>query len=144
MSVTIDGAAEVKEILGTIAPNHARNILRATVQRLATELAKEITTNAPAGHTGNVKENIRGKRRRGKPDLVVSEVHIAERESEKSLFYWRFVEHGTVEQEAKPFVRPAFDKAVANIEPLFLEAFGRQLERALKRQANKIAKAGGA
>lgn len=140
MTIKIEGMAEVKAVLETVAPNVAKNLMRTTVHGIAGQIAKQSKVNAPLGATGKVKKNIKPKRRRGKPDEVVSEVHIQQKADESSLFYWRFVEKGTTKTDERPFIRPAVQAVEADLAEIFRNQFGKQLEKALARQAKKDSK----
>lgn len=141
MTIKIDGIKDVQDVLNNVAPNVARNLMRTTVNGMASQIARDAKVNAPSGATGHVKKNIKAKRRRGKKDEVVSEVHIMQKAAPGSLFYWRFVEKGTTETPERPFIRPAVQKVEAELGGIFRRQFGKQLEKALARQA-KRAKAG--
>jgi HK97 gp10 family phage protein len=135
--IEIVGDKEVQRILDEIAPNHARNLMRATIHGVASIIAKDAKANAPKD-TGNLKRNIKAKRKKSPPDSPVSEVHI-----KSDGFYWRFIEYGTsgkTSQPERPFVRPAIDRARSNLSAIIREQFGQKLEKALARQAKKDAK----
>lgn len=140
MTIKIDGMKEVQDVLNNVAPNVAKNLMRTTVHGIAAQIAKDSKVNAPLGATGRVKKNVKPKRRRGKKDEVVSEVHISQKADEKSLFYWRFVEKGTKDTAERPFIRPAVQKVEAELGEIFRNQFGKQLEKALARQAKKARK----
>ena len=86
--VTVTGIEDVNRILATIAPHEARNLMRATVQALATDVAKSAMTRTP-DDTGLLDKSIKAKRERGSKDTIASSVRVA-----GQAFYWRFLEYG--------------------------------------------------
>lgn len=88
MNVTITGISDVNHILATIAPNEARNIMRATVQALATDIAKGAKTRTP-DDSGTLDKSIKAKRERGTRETIASSVRVA-----RAARYWRFLEYG--------------------------------------------------
>lgn len=134
-SFSITGDKEIQRILEEIAPRHARNLLRATVHGVASQIAKDAKQGAPRD-TGNLKKSIRAERKKSPPDRPVADVVIRSR-GPKSAFYWKFIELGTKNRGERPFIRPAYDRARADINNIFREQFGKKLESALKRAAKK-------
>jgi len=135
--VEVVGDAEVRNILDNITMYHAQNLLRATVQSIASRIAAEAKKNAPV-RTGKLKKSIKAVRRKSPPDRPVSDVTA--KGGTSSAYYWRFVEFGTNharKQGEQPFVRPAIDLYRANKQAWFSELFGKKLEAALKRAAKK-------
>jgi len=135
--IEIVGDKEIQRILDEIAPNHARNLMRATIHGVASVIAKDAKANAPKD-SGTLRKNIKAKRKKSPPDRPVSEVHV-----KSDAFYWRFIEYGTGGKRpiaAKPFIQPAIDRTRANLESIMREQFGQKLEKALARQAKKDAK----
>jgi HK97 gp10 family phage protein len=143
MSVVITGVEDVNKILSQIAPRHARNLMRATIHGVASNIAKDSKINAPID-SGNLRKAIKAKRKKSPPDAPVSEVYIEHgRNAKYDAFYWRFVEYGTRGNTGRaehPFIRPAADKARANFKQTLTTEFGKKLEAALKREAKKRAK----
>jgi hypothetical protein len=132
MRMTITGIADVNRILREIAPNEARNLMRATITELAKEVARMATENAPA-ETGTLKGAIAHKRERGKRDLLASSAGVG-----PAAFYWRFPEYG---QGPDGVEHAYFMRAVRTIEPQlegrYLSIFGQKLENRLARLRKK-------
>lgn len=97
-------------------------VLRAATRAGATIMKEEVEAKAPV-RTGKLKNNVvvitQKARHRGE---ISSGVHIRgvnprtgnsdttmKADDPHNAFYWRFVEMGTVNTPAYPFVRPAFD-----------------------------------
>ena len=144
MSIEITGVKDVQNILNSLLPKHARNLMRATIHGVASTIAKEAKTNAPKDK-GVLKKAIKARRKKSHPDAPVSEVYILTGKSKKyDAFYWKFVEFGTsgkTAQSERPFIRPASDKARAGFNAVITKEFGKKLEqlaaRDAKRRANK-------
>lgn len=131
----IKGIPEIKKILEDITPKNAQKLIKNTNYGLAAELRNEVRANAPVDE-GDLKKSVSVKNLRSHPDKPTAIVYF------KPLgFYWRFIENGTTEQAAHPFVRPAVNRIRANIQQIMVNRFVKALERltkqALKRQAKK-------
>lgn len=136
MKVTIEGLKDVERVLQTVAPNRAKNLVRATVHAVAGEIAKGAKAQVPRG-TGALRRGIKTKRRRMVNGMARSDVIIQQKADENSIFYWRFVEYGTVAHPEQPFIRPNFQRVEEQIDLLFVNLFGKKLEAAVKRAAKK-------
>lgn len=132
--ITIDGIDDVKRVLDRIAPKHAKNLMRATIQGVASEGAKVAKKHAPK-RTGNLKKSIKAKRKKSPPDSPVSEIIV-----KPDGFYWKFVEYGTKTMPEHPFIRPASDHLNANFMKIVEQQFAKKLESKLKREARKSKK----
>jgi HK97 gp10 family phage protein len=53
--------------------------------------------------------------------------------AQKDPYYWRFVEFGTVSQEARPFLRPAMDPRANEV----LEGLATELRKGIERAVKK-------
>jgi HK97 gp10 family phage protein len=130
--VTITGIADVNRILSEIAPNEARNLLRATITEVAKDVAKLATENAPK-ESGALKNAISHKRERGKRNILAASAGVG-----KDAFYWRFPEYG---QGPDGVEHAFFLRAVRSIEPeleaRYLNIFGQKLENRLARLRKK-------
>lgn len=136
-SFEITGSADVQRILDEIAPKHARNLMRATIHGVASQIAKDASSNAPV-YQGILKKSIAAKRKKSPPDAPVSDVYVTHGNNAKhDAFYWRFVEYGTKNSPEQPFIRPAADRARADFDKVIADQFGQKLEKALAREARK-------
>lgn len=134
--ISVIGLDEVQEVLRAIAPRQARNLMRATIHGIAAEIAKDARSLAPVD-TGALKKAIKARRVKSHPDRPVSEVYVQTGKGKTpDAYYWRFVEYGTGgdnPRQEHPFIRPARDKARANMPDVISRQFGKKLESALKR-----------
>jgi len=132
VKMEITGTDEIGKLLEQIAPRHARNIMRATIQGIATEVRKDVAQNAPIGEKKRLRKGVKARRRRSPPDKPMSVVHFT-----KEAFFWRFLEYGTVKMAAQPFVTPAKERHNATKDQVMKEKFGKAFERALARARAK-------
>lgn len=51
--------------------------------------------------------------------------------------YWAFVEFGTEDAKAQPFMRPALEQSVDQVTSTFIGEFEKAIDRAIKRAAKK-------
>lgn len=136
----VEGIEQVQKALMETAPKAARNLMRATIQKVASDLAKEVKAAAPVD-SGNLKKSIGAKRKNSHPDRPVSQVLAREGKKEKyDGFYWKFIEYGTKHISPAPFIGPIKAKAQSDMPRLMREAFTKKLEDAVARELKKAAK----
>lgn len=140
----VSGVSELIDILEKAGPRHSRNLMRATIHGIATEITKDAKKNAPRGKSKTLYKAIKTRRRRSPPLAPVSEVWVEHGgDARHDAFYWRFVEYGTsgkTAQAAQPFIKPASEKARANFSENLKTQFAKKLEQALQREARRNAK----
>lgn len=131
MDVRIRGIEDVNRVLREIAPNEAKNLLRATTADLAKGIAKDAQANAPVDQ-GDIKGGIKHKRARGDKNTVKAEV-VAN--ANGSSFHWRFLEYGQGpdKREVAYFLR-ALMKSQSELAQKYLESFTDKLVRRLARK----------
>jgi HK97 gp10 family phage protein len=129
----VTGIEEVKKMFGDVSPRVARNLVRQTVQKIASNIAKDAKENAPVD-SGNLKSAIKAARTKSHPDRPISVVKVTEgRKAKGDAFYWHFVEYGTKFSLAKPFIAPAKKRAEASMSETFRAEFGKKFEKHLAR-----------
>lgn len=134
VGVSIVGDKEVMEILNSIAPREARNLARSTIHGIASKITKGAKSRVKVDG-GTLKKSIYTKRDKSPPDRPVSTVRFKD-----SGYYWRFVEHGTDKRnslDARPFLKPARQEVMANLNTILREEFQKKLTARL----NKVLKA---
>jgi len=121
-SLDFSGLADIAKDLETLSRAENNKVLRDATRAGAEVLRQEVEDRAPV-LTGKLKKNVvvvtQKGRRRGE---IASGVHIRgvnpvtgnsdnkmKASNPRNAFYWRFVELGTSNMPAHPFVRPAFD-----------------------------------
>jgi HK97 gp10 family phage protein len=136
-NITVEGIDELLHLLGDVTPKQARNIARSTVHAIAGVVRNQVRRHAPVD-TGKLKKSIVTIRRRGTPSTVQSDVVIMHGKGQKfDAFYWHFVEFGTVDLPAQPFITPAVEEIGPQIPDMYRELFGQKLEKSLARKAKK-------
>lgn len=130
------GDKEVMAILDSIAPKEARNLARSTIHGIASRITKGAKQRVSVDK-GTLRKGIYTKRDKSPPDRPVSTVRF-----KPHAFYWRFVEYGTEKGnnlQAKPFLRPAKQEVMGNLNQILREEFQKKLtariNRVLKQQA---------
>ena len=131
VGVKIEGLEEVIEQLTGVLPREAKNLARSAVHSIASQMRDEIRREAPVD-TGTLRKSIFSYRRRGTATQVVSEVR-----ARKSGFYWRFIEFGTVNQPARPFVNPTVERMRGLIVGIFRNQLGKRLEKLMAKKAKR-------
>lgn len=131
-SMQIDGLEELKDMLGDIAPNEARNVTRSAVQALAVR-ARDVMKRRVKKRSGDLEKSIYAKRRRGGPDFPVSEVRLRGTPHPHGLI----LEFGTYKDRPQPFIVPTVEELRSGLTQYFREEVGRKLEAALRRKARK-------
>lgn len=130
MSVTLRGVEDVNRLLTQIAPREGINLIRATVQDIAVQLAKSAKENSPTdGAPLTLRPAIKAKRRRGTRNRVQSDVTV-----DRSAYFWRFLEYGDGPDniEWAMFLK-ALQEMRPNMERVYLEAFAKKLVARLAR-----------
>lgn len=136
----VTGIDELRDTLKNIAPKEARNLMRATIQAVAKDIAKDVKNNAPEDK-GILKKAIKAKRKKSHPNNPISQVLVGSGKREKyDAYYWVFVEYGTRLIPPTPFVGPAKLRAQANMPERLKNEFGKKLEKALAKKAKKAGK----
>lgn len=133
-TVTLRGIDDVNDLLTRIGPRQAQNILRATINKIATDIAKDAKKDAPEDE-GDLKGAIKSKRERGRPGYLLSTVRV-----DPVAYYWRFLEYGQgPDGEEHAFFMKAVERFRMNSHRIFVEEFGRKFEAALARAAKRAA-----
>jgi HK97 gp10 family phage protein len=115
------GFKELAAAMRELPERVAKNALRSAVAAGATVVKNEAKNRAPVD-TGEMRRDIQVKRERdsGKGPMVAtysvfvrsgkkSRLSGAKRDVSKDSWFWRFVEFGTKNMAARPFMRPSFE-----------------------------------
>lgn len=129
--IEIEGMKDLEKLLEDVMPREANNIVRRTVTRIAAGVRKDMRKAAPKDE-GDLRKGIKSKRNRGRPNYAEAQVY-----ADPKAFYWRFVEHGTIEAPAQPFAFPTIEKWRARIDEIYREEFGKQFEKEMAKRAKK-------
>lgn len=134
-TVRIEGIDQIQALLNERAPRAARNLMRATVQAVTQNIAKDARGGARK-RTGKMRKAIKAKRKKSPPNMPTSQVLVGEgKGKDPDAFYWKFEEYGTRFSPAAPFIEPAKERAKANMKAMLVQEFGKKLEKQLAREA---------
>lgn len=132
--VTITGIADVNRLLSQIAPTEAKNLMRATVHGLATDLVKSARERMPVD-SGDMKRSTGAKRERGNRTTLASSVRVA-----GIAFYWRYLEYGQGPDRVEhAFFLQSLEALRPDLDRRYLEIFVDKLIARLKRLNKKAA-----
>ncbi|MDU7199816.1 MAG: HK97 gp10 family phage protein [Enterobacteriaceae bacterium] len=115
------GLLDISRDMELLSKAENKKVLRDGTRAAAEVLKTAIVERAPE-RTGKLKRNVVVVTMRGRRNAITSGVHIRgvnpetgnsdntmKASNRRNAFYWRFVELGTSNMPAHPFVRPAFD-----------------------------------
>jgi len=115
------GLMDLSDDLNALSKAENRKVMRDATRAAATVFQDEVIKRAPV-RTGKLKKNIVVMTQRTRNGDISSGVHIRgtnprtgnsdsklKTKDSRNAFYWRFVELGTSNMSAIPFVRPAYD-----------------------------------
>jgi hypothetical protein len=129
------GVDDVNDLLSRVAPNHAQNIMRATVHDMAREVAKDARGEMPSDE-GDLKRSTKHKREKVRDGKVQSTVRVNRR-----AFYWRFLEYGQGPDGVEyAFFAKAVQKLRAAWTERFLRSFVKKFESTLARARRRQAR----
>ena len=131
---TVSGIDDVNKILGTIAPKHAKNLARASVHAVASEIAKEAKKRAPKD-SGVLKKSIKAQRRKSPAFQPRSDVIV--KGGRGGAWYWRFIEFGTLNKSETPFFMPVYNEYKEKANRIFTEKFIDKLIKKLERERKR-------
>ncbi|ELQ6062882.1 HK97 gp10 family phage protein [Cronobacter sakazakii] len=146
INLDFSGLDEIAQDLETLSRAENNKVLRDATRAGAEVLREEVIQRAPE-RTGKMKKNVviltQKARRRGE---ISSGVHIRgvnprtgnsdntmKANNPRNAFYWRFVELGTVNMPAHPFVRPAFDTRQEQAAQVAMERMNRAIDEVLSK-----------
>jgi len=151
----IFGIEEISHILGDILPKEANNLMRSTMDGIAGQIKKKAATNARNRGLQTISKAIKNRRKKSPPERPVSIVFVEHgRGAKHDAWFWHFFEFGTASRIIKtgkfagravgriqetPFIRPAKDVIIANIENITKEQFNKKLSARIKAVQKKAA-----
>lgn len=147
----IEGFDETLDLFKDAAPKMVRNLLRATMQGIASDVARDIKSTAPVD-LGDLKKSIKAKRLKSKKsnDFMASAVVINDKTApsknrNNGAFTWLHVEYGTQTSNAHPFVMPVVRAHNQTAGPLLQKIIVDKMQKMVKakqKKQKKVAKAG--
>lgn len=138
-TVKVEGLAELDQALAQFSKATARGVLVKTLRKAAVPIQKAAELLAPK-NTGRLSLNIvistKLSRREKKryPRESFAEVHVG---PHAKVTYDSFVEFGTDDTPAQPFMRPAWDHEKLNALAIVKDELAREIETARVRAVRK-------
>jgi HK97 gp10 family phage protein len=139
MSVTITGIADINRILGELAQNEARNLMRAVtydIAKTAADTATKHTPDDPKTGAGDLKSSIKAKRDKSTRTRADASVRVTNIDRN---FFWRFLEYGDGPDGVE---HAMFAKAIEEMRPdmnrIYVEAFAKKLIARLVRERKRV------
>jgi HK97 gp10 family phage protein len=118
VTLTIEGFDAVRQSVVRV-PDAARVALSDVIAKSTFAVRQRALLLAPRGETGRLRSSITASSRG-----LYGRVTI----SDPDVYYWKFIEYGTVRASARPFVRPAVE-AETNDFVDRVRQVGKRLER---------------
>ena len=123
--------AALEKRLADIADNIAKKVLRGAVRKAMNKVRKTARMNAQQSKdTGLLDENF-GLTTSAKDGEIIAKVGIrgGGKENETTPFYFRFVELGTKDAPAKPFLRPALENNAQDVLDTVVDELKKALDK---------------
>ena len=143
------GMKELKEKLKQVSDDMINKGGRSALRSAANVIRKEAQINAAKFDDPKTPERVadniavrwdrKNFRKTGNPSFKVGVLGGAKGGGNKKkgkggdTFYWRFLEFGTENMPARPFMRPAMDSQQKQAVDKFVEAYKKQLDKVLKK-----------
>lgn len=135
--VKIEGMDELQATLKDVLPREARNILRRTTLKIASQVRDVVRQRAPVD-TGNLKKSIKSKRDKGTPTNITASVYVDKSGGKSGKgYHYHFVEFGTVKMSARPFIVPTVEEMRPGLSEEYRKEFGVQFEKEMQKRAKK-------
>lgn len=139
------GLLDISGDLDALSKAENGRVLRNATRSAAAVIKDEAVRRAPR-RTGKLAKNIVVLTQRTRNGDISSGVHIRGRnprtgnsdnkmktKDSRNAFYWRFVELGTSEMTAIPFIRPAYDARQEEAVKVAFDTANRAIDEALTR-----------
>lgn len=137
MTIRIEGLRELQEQLKEVGDALTqRKVLRAAARKAFKPVLDEAISRAPID-TGALKESMRlasVNPKKGDAVVVVGLEFRKSKDKKDAGWRWHFPEFGTVKQDAKPYIRPAFDNNVEAVTRDLKEQLKKGIAKALKKK----------
>jgi HK97 gp10 family phage protein len=106
VSFKISGDKELQRALNALPGKVQKKIMRGALREAAKVVAAEARARVPV-ETGTLRDSIKVRALKGKRGSVGASVESGEGQFKDESFYGAFIEFGTRNAPAKPFLRPA-------------------------------------
>jgi len=131
ISFTFTGGKAIEEILKKLPENVQREIGLKAVKEGAQVILEEAQRMAPVrtGRTFNAIDMQTTPKTKGEISVDIGVMRGAKRGDKKGAWYAHFVEFGTVQKGARPWLRPAFDTKAGEAVQLTGKALWKFIEK---------------
>ena len=129
ISGDIQGLDDLARNINKLKPSFQRSTLRTGLRNAAAPVRKRARAGA-AKRTGKLRRNIKSKAKVFRSGYGQADIGVTD-----DAFYGRIIETGSSQQQARPFLRPAFHaaRAAGEIHRGFIEAINKTIQRQLGR-----------
>jgi HK97 gp10 family phage protein len=144
-TISVTGFGELQEDFESLAKSMGNKIVQDAVMAGA-RVARDKTREKTPVRTGNLKKNITATRLKQSdtPGGATAGVRVKRSsrsrgkkagaaKANESPFYWKFIEQGTSKMAAAPFIRPAWDSNIAEIEKATTDKLAEGIDNAITR-----------
>ncbi|MDD1979004.1 HK97-gp10 family putative phage morphogenesis protein [Pseudomonas tussilaginis] len=141
VSLEIVGLGDLQADLNQLAHSLANKVVRDAVVAGARVARDKARSNAPV-RSGKLKKSLEAVRvKQGEsPGAAAAGVRVrrgrkgkGDQDPTEAPFYWKFLEHGTSKMRAHPFIRPAWDGSLPEIERAVQEKLAEGIDKAITR-----------
>ena len=136
-TATLEGADELARVLRALPKELGDPALASALRKGATVVKKEAEETAPT-RTGTLRKNILVKKTKNRDrGEVAYEVGPAQK-----AFYGLFAEFGTIQQPARPWLRPAWEASKLQALDTIMKTLAKTIDRAAKKLAGRYRASG--
>ncbi len=146
VNLDFSGLEDIARDLETLSRAENNKVLRDATRAGAEVLKEEVIDRAPE-RTGKLKKNVIVVTQKGRnKGEITSGVHIRgvnlrtgnsdntmKATDPRNAFYWRFVELGTANMPAHPFVRPAYDTREEEVAKVVFDRMNSAIDEVLSK-----------
>lgn len=132
----IEGAKELDKVLKGLPDHIAKRDLNFAVRKGANLLRDEAINRAPE-RTGYAKKNIKTRQYKKSGHSSTMLVGVF-----RKAYYMMFMEFGTEDTAAQPWLRPAFDATKSAVLKLIADTLAKRLQQSAKKLAGSYSKSG--
>lgn len=134
--VQVLGLKQLDRKLRELAKSTDKNLLSPALRKAANVIRDQARQNAPRSFGGGGVKHVRDEikvRRDPNPMIKGSNEIMYVKPFHKDVFYWRFVEFGTVNQKGQRFMTKAYDSKKQEAVKQFMETLSKSIIRETKK-----------
>lgn len=130
VSLNIEGVRELQRNVDKLSRSFSKSTLRTALRNAAAPVRKEARSKAPK-ESGALRRAIKSRAKVTRSGFGFADVGV----EKGDVFYGHFIEVGTSQQPARPFLRPALDDAERDgrVTDAFITALNKTIERQVGR-----------